>query len=68
VAGESAEITEAVLTRDRTDGFADAVALNAALRIYARDDADSIADGLEQARAAIDDGSAADALDALRAF
>ncbi|MBX0304898.1 anthranilate phosphoribosyltransferase [Haloarcula salinisoli] len=68
VAGESAAITEAVLTGERTDGFADAVALNAALRIYAREDADSIADGLEQAREAIDDGSAADALEALRAF
>jgi len=68
VAGDSAAITEAVLTGERTDGFADAVALNAALRIYAREDADSIDEGLEQARAAIDDGSAADALEALRAF
>ena len=34
----------------------------------AREDADSIDDGLEQARAAIDDGSAAEALDSLRAF
>jgi len=68
VAADSAEITEAVLVGERTDGFADAVALNAALRIYAREDADSIADGLEQARDAIDDGSAAEALDALRAF
>jgi len=68
VAGESAEITEAVLTGERTDGFADAVALNAALRIYAREDADSIDAGLEQAREAIDDGSAAEALEALRAF
>ncbi|WP_284010264.1 anthranilate phosphoribosyltransferase [Haloarcula pelagica] len=68
VAEESAEITEAVLTGEREDGFADAVALNAALRIYAREDADSIEDGLEQARAAIEDGSAADALEDLRAF
>ncbi|MDS0283433.1 anthranilate phosphoribosyltransferase [Haloarcula onubensis] len=68
VAGESAEITEAVLTGERTDGFADAVALNAALRIYARGDADSIEDGLATAREAIQDGSAADALEALRAF
>ncbi|WP_254279124.1 anthranilate phosphoribosyltransferase [Haloarcula marina] len=68
VAAESADITEAVLTGDREDGFADAVALNAALRIYAREDADSIDDGLEQAREAIADGSAAAVLDDLRAF
>ncbi|KOX94580.1 anthranilate phosphoribosyltransferase [Haloarcula rubripromontorii] len=68
VAGESAAITEAVLAGEREDGFADAVALNAALRIYAREDADSIQDGLEQARGAIADGSAADTLDDLRAF
>ncbi|QIO24032.1 anthranilate phosphoribosyltransferase [Haloarcula sp. JP-L23] len=68
VAGDSATITEAVLTGERTDDFADAVALNAALRIYAREDADSIKDGLEQAREAIADGSAAAKLDALREF
>ncbi|MBX0294928.1 anthranilate phosphoribosyltransferase [Haloarcula nitratireducens] len=68
VAGDSADVTEAVLTGERTDGFADAVALNAALRIYAREDADSIEDGLEQARGAIEDGSAAEALEALRDF
>src|SRR6056297_1628795 len=68
VAGDSAAITEAVLTGERTDGFADAVALNAALRIYAREDADSIEDGLQQARTAIDDGSAAETLESLRAF
>ncbi|AUG46480.1 anthranilate phosphoribosyltransferase [Haloarcula taiwanensis] len=68
VAEESAAITEAVLTGEREDGFADAVALNAALRIYAREDADSIQDGLERARGAIADGSAAETLDDLRAF
>ena len=68
VAEESAAITEAVLTGEREDGFADAVALNAALRIYARKDADSIQDGLEQARDAIADGSAAAVLEKLRAF
>ncbi len=40
MAEESAAITEAVLAGEREDGFADAVALNAALRIYAREDAD----------------------------
>ncbi|WP_058992621.1 anthranilate phosphoribosyltransferase [Haloarcula sp. CBA1127] len=68
VAEESAAITEAVLAGEREDGFADAVALNAALRIYAREDADSIQGGLEQAREAIADGSAAATLDDLRAF
>ncbi|MDQ2071202.1 anthranilate phosphoribosyltransferase [Haloarcula sp. NS06] len=68
VAEESAAITEAVLTGEREDGFADAVELNAALRIYAREDADSIQHGLEQAREAIADGSAAETLDNLRAF
>ncbi|AFK19965.1 anthranilate phosphoribosyltransferase [Haloferax mediterranei ATCC 33500] len=68
VAGDSAEITEAVLSGDREDRFADAVALNAALRIYAREDADSIDEGLEMAREAIDSGAAADVLEDLRAF
>ena len=68
VAGDSAAITEAVLTGERDGPFADAVALNAALRIYAREDVDSIDDGIEAARAAIDDGSAHDVLESLRTF
>ncbi|TKX86316.1 anthranilate phosphoribosyltransferase, partial [Halorubrum sp. SS5] len=46
----------------------DAVAVNAALRIYAGGDADSIEAGLDAAREVIDDGSAHDVLDALREF
>jgi anthranilate phosphoribosyltransferase len=68
VAGESAEITEAVVTGERDDHFADAVALNAAFRIYAREDCDDLDEGLETARAAIEDGSAAAVLEELRAF
>jgi anthranilate phosphoribosyltransferase len=68
VADESAEITEAVLTGEREGSFADAVALNAALRIYAGEGCDSIEDGLDQAREAIDSGAAADRLAALRDF
>jgi len=68
VAGESAAITEAVLAGEREDGFADAIALNAALRIYAREDADSIQDGLDKARDAIADGSAAATLEELQSF
>jgi len=68
VAGESAEITEAVVTGRRDDHFADAVALNAAFRIYAREDCEDLDAGLETARAAIEDGSAAAVLEELRAF
>lgn len=68
VAAESAAITEDVLTGERDGAFADAVAVNAALRIYAGEDADSVEEGLELAREAIDDGSAAAVLDDLREF
>jgi anthranilate phosphoribosyltransferase len=68
VAGESARITREVLAGDRTDHWYDAVALNAAVRVYAGGDADSLDDGLAAARDAIDGGSAAGVLDDLRAF
>ena len=68
VAVDSAALTEAVVTGERDDHWADAVALNAAFRIYARDDADSLDEGLELARTAVDDGSAAAVLEELRAF
>ncbi|WP_418280147.1 anthranilate phosphoribosyltransferase [Halorubrum sp. DTA98] len=68
VAVDSARITEEVLAGERDDEFADAVAVNAALRIYAGEDADSIGEGLTIARDHIDDGSAHDVLDAMRAF
>jgi anthranilate phosphoribosyltransferase len=68
VATDSAAVTREVLAGEREDGFADAVALNAALRIYAREDCDTIEAGLESARGAIADGSAADRLEALQSF
>ena len=68
VVADSATITEEVLTGDRTDAFADAVALNAALRMYARQDVPSIEAGVETAREVLESGSAAAKLDALRAF
>ena len=68
VAAESAAITEEVLAGERDDAFADAVAVNAALRIYAGEDADTIEEGLEMAREAVDDGSALAVLDELREF
>ncbi|MDY6818626.1 MAG: anthranilate phosphoribosyltransferase [Halobacteriales archaeon] len=68
VQADSARLTEEVLAGDRTDRFADAIALNAAFRIYARDDVSTLEDGLERARTAIDDGSAAATLEELQAF
>jgi anthranilate phosphoribosyltransferase len=68
VAADSAAITREVLAGDREDRFADAVALNAAFRVYARDDVDSLEAGLDAAREAIADGSAAATLEELRAF
>ncbi len=68
VTGESAAITEAVLRGDRSGDFADAVALNAALRLYAGETVDTLADGVDAARNAIATGDAADRLAALRAF
>ena len=68
VAADSAEMTEAVLAGDRDDEFADAVAVNAALRIYAAGDAEDIRDGLESAREALESGAAAERLEALRSF
>jgi anthranilate phosphoribosyltransferase len=68
VAVDSATITEAVLAGDRSDHFADAIELNAAFRIYAGGEADSLDDGLERATEAIEDGSAQAVLEDLRAF
>lgn len=68
VAADSARITREVLHGEREDHFADAVAVNAALRIYAHEDVDSIAAGLEAARGTIADGAAAATLEALQTF
>ena len=68
VAADSAAITEEVVAGDRADQFADAIALNAAVRIYAREDVESLDEGLAAARLAIDDGSAAAVLEALQAY
>ncbi|MFC5972365.1 anthranilate phosphoribosyltransferase [Halomarina salina] len=68
VALDSARITEEVLTGERDDQFADAVALNGAFRIFARGDCEDLDEGLATAREVIDSGEAAERLDALRAF
>jgi len=68
VAADSAAITEAVLTGEREGYFADAVALNAAVRIYAGGDADAIEDAIGLARTAVAEGAAQDRLARLREF
>ncbi|CAI49622.1 probable phosphoribosyltransferase (homolog to anthranilate phosphoribosyltransferase) [Natronomonas pharaonis DSM 2160] len=68
VAADSAAITESVLAGERTDEFADAVAVNAALRIYAGGDADDIDAGLDAAREALESGAAAERLSTLQSF
>jgi anthranilate phosphoribosyltransferase len=68
VAADSAAITEAVLTGDRDDQFADAIALNAAFRIFAREDCETLDEGLTMAREAIESGAAAATLEDLQAF
>jgi anthranilate phosphoribosyltransferase len=65
---DSARITEEVLSGEADGDLADAVAFNAALRLYARDDVKSIEDGVERARDVLADGSAEDRLAALRQF
>jgi anthranilate phosphoribosyltransferase len=66
IAADSAAITEAVLEGTREDRFADAVAVNAALRIYAGGDVDDITAGLDIAHEAIESGAAEERLEALR--
>ncbi|ELY59759.1 anthranilate phosphoribosyltransferase [Natronococcus amylolyticus DSM 10524] len=68
VAADSATITEEVLAGEREDQFADAIALNGAFRMYARQDVDSLEEGLERARDVIADGSAQAVLEELREF
>ncbi len=48
VGSGSAEVTEEVLQGDRTDGFHDAVVLNAALRVYARGDSESLREAVQR--------------------
>jgi anthranilate phosphoribosyltransferase len=68
VAEDSAQITESVLAGERDGPFADAVALNAALRLYAGETAGDLEEALEVARGAMDEGDAAAVLEDLQAF
>lgn len=67
VARDSARITEAVLAGERDDRFADAIALNAALRIYAGG-GDHLDEAIDRARGVLADGDAAAVLDRVRDF
>lgn len=63
---DSARITEEVLAGERDGVFADAVALNAAFRVYARGDAETLDSALDDARQVLRDGKAEETLDAVR--
>ncbi len=65
VATSSATITHEVLKGKRTGPFADAVALNAALRLRAGGTVETIREGIELAEHTIDAGDAAETLAAL---
>ena len=63
-AAENARIAEAVLSGEG-GGYRDLVVLNAGLRIWLAEWADSIGEGIEKARAAIDSGAAREKLEVL---
>ncbi len=63
-AAEDARIAEAVFLCE-DGGHRDLVLLNAGLRIWLAEQAESIGEGIEKARAAIDSGAAREKLDAL---
>ena len=62
VAADSARITREVLAGDRTGPFAEAVYLNAAMRLRAGGTVDTIGEGVERAQHVIDAGEAAETL------
>jgi len=68
VAADSAEITADVLAGERRDQFADAVKLNAALRMYAGEDVDSLDEGIDAAEEVIASGRAESLLADLCSF
>ena len=66
VPGDSARITEEVLNGERDDHFADAVALNAAIRVYARRDAETLDEALSEVREVLLDGKPREVLESVR--
>jgi anthranilate phosphoribosyltransferase len=63
---QAREAFDRILAGERADGFADAIALNAAFRIYAGGDADTLDEGLATARDVLASGAATDVLAACR--
>jgi anthranilate phosphoribosyltransferase len=63
---DSARVTEEVLAGERDDEFADAVALNAAFRVYARGDTETVDEALNDVREVLRDGKAAEVLGSVR--
>lgn len=63
-AAENARIAEAVLSGEG-GGYRDLVVLNAGIRIWLAERAESIGEGIEKVRAAIDSGAAREKLEAL---
>lgn len=68
VGADSADITESVLTGDRTDHWRDGMVLNAAVRIYAGGGGHDLAEAHEMATNALDSGEAAAVLESLQEF
>jgi len=63
---DSARITEEVLAGERDDHFTDAVALNAAFRVYARGDAETLDTALTETRGVLRDGKPAEFLGSVK--
>lgn len=68
VASESASITESALRGNASESILNAVAINAAVRMFTRDDVTSIESGYSKARAILENGTAYDTLESLRSF
>ncbi len=66
VSADSARLTREVLRGEASDTVHDAVTLNAALRLYARGDADSLEDAVDTADDSLRSGAALDRLQRLR--
>ncbi|WP_435124538.1 anthranilate phosphoribosyltransferase [Halobaculum sp. D14] len=63
---ENAEDLEGIVRGDVTGPKRDVILANAGAAVYVAGEADSIAEGVERAAAAIDDGDAAETFDAMR--
>lgn len=68
IAVDSARLTDAILRGEHDGAVTDAMVLNAAFRIYAGGDVNTLEDGLERARSALENGRAATVLSDIRSF